>query len=222
LLDETPEWLRDARSKGIPSLGVGAIYPIPEASIKVDPFAIPDHWPRVYSLDVGWNWTAVLWCAYDLDNLIKYLYGEYYAGEALPAVHADAIKARGEWIPGLIDPSANNRNIRDGERLMEDYIKAGLNLTKADNAVNAGLVKCWRDLSIGRTKVFSTLQNFFAEYRLYRRDEHGKIVKKKDHLMDDMRYIHNSGDAVRAVRPALVGGPSLTATGPDDGRRGAY
>ena len=222
LLEETPEWLREARSMGKPSLGAGAIYPIPEERIKVDPFPIPDHWPRVYSLDVGWNWTAVLWCAYDRDNLIKYLYGEYLAGEALPSVHADAIKARGEWIPGLIDPSANNRSPRDGERIMADYEESGLHLTKAENAVNAGLVKCWRDLSIGRTKVFSTLQNFFAEYRLYRRDENGKIVKKKDHLMDDMRYIHNSGEAVAKVRPALVGGPSLTANLPDDGRRGNY
>ena len=50
LLAETPEWLRDARSKGIPSLGAGAIYPIPEARIKVDPFAIPAHWPRCFTM----------------------------------------------------------------------------------------------------------------------------------------------------------------------------
>lgn len=184
LLAETPDWLREARSIGRPSLGAGAIYPIAEATIKAEPFAIPFHWPRAYALDVGWNWTTALWCAWDKDNGIKYLFGEYYAGEALPAVHAEAIKARGAWVPGVIDPAANNRGQRDGERIMEDYIAAGLEVTKADNAVNAGLVRCWQDLSIGRTKVFSTLQNFFSEYRLYRRDQHGKIVKKKDHLMD--------------------------------------
>lgn len=222
LLEETPEWLREARSLGKPSLGAGAIFPIPEKHIKVDPFPLPDHWPRAYALDVGWNWTAALWCAWDLDNLTKYLYGEYKAGHALPSIHADAIKARGDWIPGVIDPSANNRSPRDGERIMADYVEAGLHLTPADNAVNAGLVKCWRDLSIGRTKVFSTLQELFAEYRLYHRDEKGKIVKKNDHLMDDMRYIHNSGGSVAAIRPALAGGPSLRANVPDDGRRGTY
>lgn len=222
LLEETPEWLRDARSKGIPSLGAGAIYPIPEDRIKVDPFPIPDYWPRTYALDVGWNWTAVLWCAYDRDNGIKYLYGEYLAGEALPSVHADAIKARGDWIQGLIDPAANNRQQRDGERIMADYIQAGLHLEKADNSVEAGLVATWRDLSIGRTKVFSTLQHYFAEYRLYRRDEHGKIVKKKDHLMDCKRYIHNSGEARATVKPALTSGPSIHATPINDGRKGGY
>ena len=48
LLAETPEWLRDARSRGIPSLGAGAIYPIKEEAIRVDPFPIPSHWPRCF------------------------------------------------------------------------------------------------------------------------------------------------------------------------------
>lgn len=218
LLEETPDWLRAARSKGTPSLGAGAIYPIPEDFIKVTPFQIPHFWPRCYALDVGWNWTAALWCAWDKDTGTKYLYAEYLAGKQLAAVHAAAIKARGDWVPGLIDPSANNRNQRDGERLMADYIEAGLILTKADNAVQAGLVKCWQDLQLGQTKVFSTLQHFFAEYRLYHRNDDGVIVKKKDHLMDDMRYIHNSGEQIAIVKP--VAGPGPQAAAPDRGRGG--
>lgn len=202
LLEETPPWLRDARSRGIPSLGAGAIYPIPEEQIKVQPFLIPSHWQRCYALDVGWNWTAALWSAFDRETFTRYLYAEYKASEGLPQVHAAAIKARGEWIPGIIDPAANNRSQRDGERLMVDYQTEGLNLTPAVNAVEAGLVGCWRDLSIGRIKVFSTLQKFFEEYRVYRRDEKGKIVKKNDHLMDDMRYIHNTARGVEIVKPA--------------------
>ena len=222
LLDETPEWLRDARAKGIPSLGAGAIYPIPEERIKVEPFPIPGHWRKCYSLDVGWNWTAALWCAYDDDTATKYLYACYKAGQELPQVHADAIRTRGEWIHGLIDPSAANRNPRDGERIMAEYASLGLHLTPANNAVSAGLVKTWRDLSIGRTKVFSTLAPFFDEYRLYRRDENGKIVKKNDHLMDDMRYIHNSGNDVATVKPASHHRPLVIGKASSDGRRGAY
>jgi hypothetical protein len=203
LLAETPQWLREARSKGIPSLGVGAIYPIPRDKIEIENFIIPRHWPRCYALDVGWNWTAVLWCAFDRESMTKYLYACYKAGEELPAVHAQAIKARGEWIPGLIDPAANNRSPRDGERIMADYVTAGLNLTKANNAVEAGLVGCWQDLSIGRIRVFKHgMDPFWFEYGLYHRDEKGKIVKKNDHLMDDMRYIHNSGAEVWCVQPA--------------------
>jgi hypothetical protein len=206
---ETPDWLIDSRKYGKPSLGAGAIYQIPEAEIKVDPFAIPDHWPRCYALDVGWNWTAALWEAFDRETATRYIYAEYLASQEVPTIHAAAIKARGAWIPGLVDPAANNSSQRDGETLMASYIGEGLDLTKANNAVGAGLLKTWDHLKLGRTKVFSTLQNFFAEYRLYRRDEHGKIVKKKDHLMDCMRYLHNSADDVRRVRPARAAMPSV-------------
>jgi len=206
MLAETPPWLRDARSKGIPSLGAGAIYPIPEKDIKVDPFAIPDHWPRAYSLDVGWNWTAALWAAWNREIDCMYLYAEYKVGQAEPATHASAIKARGKWIPGLIDPAANGRSQRDGTRLMTDYQEEGLDITPADNSLEAGIYACWTDLSIGKIKVFSTLQDFFKEYRYYQRDENGKIVKKNDHLLDDMRYLKNSGKDVMKPKPASIGG----------------
>ena len=46
LLSSIPPYLRDARSKGIPSLGSGAIYPISEDEISVPYFDIPVYWPR--------------------------------------------------------------------------------------------------------------------------------------------------------------------------------
>ena len=36
-----PPYQRDARSKGIPQLGSGAIYPVPESEIVCKPFEIP-------------------------------------------------------------------------------------------------------------------------------------------------------------------------------------
>lgn len=207
LLAETPPWLREARSEGKPSLGAGAIYPIPEKNIKIAPFMIPAHWPRAYAMDVGWNWTVALWGAWDQETLTWYIFGEYYGQQELPQVHAEAIKGRGKWIPGCIDPAANISNQKSGEKLKEEYIELELNLINAENAVEAGLHACWMDLSVGRIKIFSTLVNFFSEYRLYRRDEHGKIVKKKDHLMDCMRYLRMTGASIRIVKPLSVSMP---------------
>jgi hypothetical protein len=48
-----PPYQRDARSKGIPQLGAGAIYPVPESEIVVDDFKIPEYWPVSYGKDVG-------------------------------------------------------------------------------------------------------------------------------------------------------------------------
>ena len=59
----------------------------------------------------------------------------------------------------------------------------------ADNAVEAGIYRVWQRLSSGRLKVFKSVQQWFAEFRLYRRDEKGKVVKERDHLMDATRYL---------------------------------
>ena len=201
LLAAIPPWQRAARTKGVPQLGAGAIYPIDEDEILVDDFAIPDHWPRAYALDVGWRKTAAVWIAQNPDTLQIYVYAEHYRGEAEPSVHATAIKARGSWIPGVLDPAADQRKQDDGKKMLKLYKEQGLILTKAKNAVEAGLIECWQGLSSGQIKVFKSLSNFRAEYRLYRRDENGKIVKKNDHLMDAFRYAIMSGIEKAIVKP---------------------
>ncbi|WP_022727234.1 terminase [Fodinicurvata sediminis] len=202
LMAATPPHLRDARTAGIPSLGAGAIYPIPPSEILVDPFPIPPYFPRVYGMDVGWNRTAAVWGAWDRAIDCIYLYTEHYRGQAEPSIHASAIRARGEWIPGVIDPAARGRQQGDGEQLLAQYRNLGLKLTEADNALEAGMYAVWERLSTGRLKVFRTLQNWQAEYRLYRRDENGKVVKEFDHLMDATRYLVLSGLSCAKIRPA--------------------
>jgi len=201
ILEATPSHLRDARSKGLPSLGAGAIYPVPESDIICDPFKIPAYWPRAYALDVGWNKTAALWGAHDRETDTLYIYSEHYRGQAEASVHAAAIKARGDWIPGVIDPASRGRNQHDGQQLIVSYRDLGLKLNLAENSVESGLDKVFMRLSTGRLKVFKNCGNTLAEYRIYRRDENGKIVKAHDHAMDALRYLIVSGISVAKVQP---------------------
>jgi phage terminase large subunit-like protein len=193
LLASIPPHQREARSKGVPSLGSGAIYPVAEEDVITDPFQIPAYWPRVYGMDVGWKRTAAVWGALDRETDTVYLYSEHYRGQAEPSVHVSGIKARGLWIPGVIDPASAGKGQRDGKRLIDDYEALGLDLTPAENAVESGIHAVYERLSTGRLKVFSTLKSWLAEYRLYRRDEKGRIVKENDHLMDATRYLMMSG-----------------------------
>ncbi len=185
---KVPPHQRDARMKGIPQLGAGAIYPIPESDILVDPFEIPKHWTRGYGMDVGWNWTAVAFCAHDRDNDILYVDAEYMRSEGEPSVHAAEIKRRGASIPGVIDPAANGRSQVDGRQLITMYRGLGLQITPAQNAVEAGLYELWMRMTSGRFKVFKTNPAWLGEFRQYHRDEKGRIVKSNDHLMDSTRY----------------------------------
>jgi len=195
---------RDARTKGVPALGSGAIYPVPESDFVVDPMPIPDWWERAYGLDVGWQRTAAIWGARDPATDVIYLYTEHYRGQAEPAVHAAAIRARGAWIPGIIDTAARGRSQIDGEVLMQKYVDQGLRLNNAVKAVEAGLFTVLERLTTGRLKIFSTCRNTLAELRIYRRDEKGAVVKKNDHLMDAKRYLVMGFTDVAKTRPVAV------------------
>lgn len=203
--------LQDARTRGIPFLGAGAVYPVALSDFEIRPIPLQDHWVRGFAMDVGWNKTAALWGALDRESDVLYVYDEHYVGQEAPSVHANAImgyncndnRRRGKWIPGVIDPNSKGRAQKDGVQLMSDYQSLGLDLDTALNAVDAGVHEVWLRLSSGRLKVFKTLQYFFTEYLLYRRDENGKIIQSKkrpDHLMDCLRYLVVSGIArMRAV-----------------------
>jgi hypothetical protein len=216
ILAGIPSWQLQARKSGIPGHGVGAIYPIPENVMMIQPFDIPAHWPRSYGMDPGWNCTAVTWFAWNIDapfkdeaGNMKYpavAYDEYYRGQADPAVHAASIMRRGRWIPGVIDPAAQKARGNDGELLIDTYCNLGLKVSKADNTVVSGLIQTWNMLSTQQLQIFSTLTNWFKEVRLYRRDEKGNIIKKNDHLMDATRYNVMSGFDVAKAPPASDGG----------------
>lgn len=194
---------RKARSEGIPTLGAGAIYPVPEEIVLCEPFDIPDYFHQSYGMDVGWNRTAAIWGALDTNTDILYWYSEHYVGQAEPPIHAAAIRARGAWIPGVIDPASRGRGQRDGSRLMTIYQELGLNLHAADNALEAGIYDVWMRMSTGRLKIFSTLKNTIGELRFYQRDEKGRVKDgQNDHLMDAGRYQVVSGLERAIVRPS--------------------
>ena len=218
LLASIPPYQREARSKGVPQLGSGAIYQVPEDEIVVPEFEIPAHWPRAFGLDVGWKKTAAVWGARNNETGEIFLYSEYYRGMAEPSVHADGITSRGKWIPGVIDPASQGRSQTDGQQLIELYRRHGLNLSPAINAVEAGLYETWQLLASGKLKVFRSLGNWLSEFRMYQRDAEGRIVKQNDHLMDATRYLIMSGRERMKVQPdkeTVINEPELWPVGGD-------
>lgn len=196
LLASFPPHMRDARSKGIPALGSGVIYPVPTSDYIVEPFEIPKSWKRLYGMDVG-NKTACVWMAHDPVANIWYVYNDYYKERAEPSIHTAAIKARGEWIPGAIDPASRGRSQIDGKALMDMYKDLGLTLRPAINAVEAGLYEVWEALSTGKIKMFKGCNQLSREMQSYMRDEKGNVVKRDDHCCDAFRYAYMTRDIAK-------------------------
>lgn len=192
MYDDMAPHERDARTKGFPQLGSGAIYPVVEADVVVEPFSVPDKWPRAAGMDVGWKKTAAIWGAYDAKSDTIYCYSEYYRGYAEPSVHADAIMARGRWLPIVVDCHSDRHSEAGGTALLTTYERFGLNISKANNGpntVDSSILEVYQRLSSGRLKFMSHLLNTLGEFRIYRRDSNGRIVKQDDHLMDALRYL---------------------------------
>lgn len=190
MLSAIPPFQRDARSKGIPQLGSGAIYPVEESSITVADFPIPKHWKRCYGLDVGWNFTAAGFWARDPDTGISYMYRCFKEEKKRPSEIVRLLHDSDGRIRGTIDPASRGRSQSDGEQLLQTYRDLGADLFPANNSVEAGIYEVWQRMVSGRIKIFMVAgRPMLAEYRQYQRDEKGRVVKTNDHLMDGgLRY----------------------------------
>ena len=199
-LATVPKYQLDARTKGIPMLGAGAIYAFPENALSVNPFEIPKHWKRCFGLDAGGGAkpTAVAWGAIDPVAQVLYVHDAYKRDSPEVAIHIEAMKARGAWLPGVGDAAALVMTVHDATQLIAVYQSAKIDIELPDKAVETGIQDVWELMSAGRFKVFSNLAPWWDEWRMYHRDEKGRIVKRDDHLMDATRYMVRSGRA-RAI-----------------------
>lgn len=190
-----PPHEREARTKGVPSLGSGRIFPVTEEDITCAPFEIPAHWPQIVGIDFGWDHPfAACRIAWDRDADCIYVMAEYRQREASPIIHAASIRPWGAWIPIAWPHDGLQHDKGSGEQLAAQYRAQGLNLLAdratfddGTNGVEAGVSDMLQRMQTGRWKVFSTCQAWLEEFRLYHRDD-GRIVKERDDLLSASRY----------------------------------
>lgn len=203
MLMSIPSHQREMRSKGIPLMGSGLVFPVAEDAIKCDPIPIPAHWPRICAVDFGIDHPfASVWVAWDRDADCIYVYDSYRVTGANAATHASAIRNKGEWIPVIWPHDGLNREKSSGVPLAELYRKEHLNMWhepfsnppapgveegKGGNSVEYGIMDILQRMESGRFKIFSNQKDVFEELRQYHRND-GKIVAMYDDLMSAMRY----------------------------------
>lgn len=191
----------EARTKGVPSLGSGVIFPVTDDSLLIDPFPIPAHYKLIAGVDFGYDhpFAAVL-LAWDSETDIIYVIREYRVSQATPIIHAATLREwsmtqAGSWPLPIAWPHDGLQHDKgSGEQLAEQYRKQGLKMlperaTFADgtNGVEAGLLEMLSRMQTGKWKVFRTCPLWMEEKRLYHRED-GKVVKIKDDVLSASRY----------------------------------
>lgn len=190
-----PAHEREARTKGVPSLGSGRIFPVSEESIVVGSFTIPKHWAQIGGLDFGWDHPfGAARLAWDRDQDVVYVVANYREREQTPILHAAALRPWADWLPWAWPHDGLQHDKGSGDQLAEQYRRQGLNMLQeratfedGTNGVEAGLSDMLQRMQTGRWKVFSTCSSWLEEFRLYHRKD-GKVVKERDDVISASRY----------------------------------
>lgn len=200
LHDSYPDYEQDARTKGIPVLGEGKVFPVSENDIVCDPFDVGQfpHWARICGIDFGFNHPgAAAWLAWDRDKDIVYLYDSYRQKGEQPVYHAAAINQRGNWIP-VAWPHDGENSGRDGaEAMKRQYIVHNVKMLSMSARYNRKIggaqdtepivQELLERMKTGRFKVFSNQKDWLQEFRGFHR-KNGKIVKLRDDIMMSSLY----------------------------------
>lgn len=190
-----PAHEREARTKGIPTLGSGLIFPVLEEEIVIDPISIPAIWPQINGMDFGYDHPfGAANLAWDRDADIVYVTKNYRSRQTTPIIHAASLKPWGDWIPCSWPHDGFQHDKGSGDQLAGQYKAQGLNMLP-ENAqweeggigVEAGIAEMLDRMLTGRWKVFSTCTEWLEERRLYHRKD-GKIVKERDDVISASRY----------------------------------
>ena len=205
-LAQIPKHQRDMRSRGIPVMGSGLVFPVKDDMVSVDPFELPAHWPKLIGMDFGWDHpTAAVWMAWDRDTDITYIYRTYRQSNVVIPVAASAIKGD-PWVPVAWPHDGMKKDPQSGRPLADLYRNQGLNMLvkpfsnppppgkkdgEGGQGVEVGIMAMLTAMEEGRFKVFSSCPDWFEEKGTYHRKE-GQIVALRDDIMSASRYAYQS------------------------------
>jgi hypothetical protein len=169
----------------------------------VEPFNIPDHWPRWMAYDYGrGTYAGAVWLARDPISQRIYLYREYYVSGKGPRIQAREMKQleqSNEQLPvRLADPSLwkHIANADDGKTIADRFTEEGINFTPANNDRLQGVTAVHEALSLAPDglpylQVFSNCVHFIRTLPSLvvdtKRPEDVDTTGE-DHLYDALRY----------------------------------
>lgn len=187
---------REARARGVPTLGSGRIFQVSEDMISEDTLEhIPPHWAKLWGVDFGISHpfaaALILW---DKDADVIHLHHTIRMKDGGPLQHAVPMKAFAASVPIAWPHDGNQRGDRNtGETFASQYRGQGLNMlpvhaTWPDGgfSTEAGILEMQQRFETGKLKIARHLSDFFEEFRLYHRKD-GVIVKERDDILSALR-----------------------------------
>jgi phage terminase large subunit-like protein len=191
-----PPHEREARTRGVPTLGSGRIFPVLEESITCERREIPRHWPRIGALDFGFDHpSAAVEIAWNRDEDVVFVTKTFRIRQASPREQVKTLRTWGRDLPWAWPRDGRRETLEGaGVALAKQYRDQGLQMLSRHAqfqdggvSVEAGLMEMLTRMESGRFKVFADLNDWFEEFRLYHRRD-GRVFKERDDLLAATRY----------------------------------
>ena len=127
-LASLPPMEREMRSKGVPAMGSGLIFPIPDEDIWIEPFKIPNHFSQVIGCDFGWDHPfAAILMAHDRELDKVYITDCFRESKMTIPVASDRLKAMGgHQIPVVWPHDGMVHDKQSGKPLATLYREKGI------------------------------------------------------------------------------------------------
>lgn len=195
---------RDTRAYGIPMMGEGRVFPVADDEIAFDvydfPKGLPHWWPRIIGIDFGIGHPfAMVFCAWDRDNDVLYVYDAYRKEGETTSQHATVLRSRPDWdwIPVAWPHDGHQRDKGSGKALTPQYRAAGFRMmaesarfddeSGGPQSTEQSNDRLLDRMMSGRLKVARQLSQVFEEIRSYHR-ENNVVVASRDDLIRAMGY----------------------------------
>jgi hypothetical protein len=206
-----PGWLFDLRYRGIMRRPAGAVYGcFSRESHVIDPFFVPEHWPRYTGSDFGAPNFAAIFIAAKMERIVivdtfgarreewqetgEYVcYREYVPDSAKTA--QDHIRELRRDEPGLPRRAWGGARAEGQWRL--EFLSAGYPISEPDTQdMEVGIGRVWAMFQLGRLKIFKTCPYLIDQIESYSRpmDDAGNVMdgiedQHSFHLADGLRYV---------------------------------
>lgn len=211
IIDGYQKHEREARTRGTPILGSGAIFTESEENVVEQPVRpVPLHWAKLWAIDFGIGedhaFAAVL-LLWDRDTDVVHVHHVIKMVGALPINHAAAMKAIGADVP-VAWPQDGTAREKSGAVVSSLYKKEGLRMlpdhatfVQGGYSTEAAVIEIQEREKNGKFKISSTCSDYLEERRFYHRKD-GKII----HVRDDIVSATQKGIMMlRHSKPVLLG-----------------
>jgi phage terminase large subunit-like protein len=202
LISSWMPWEIDARTKGIPMAGAGAVFQIDFATVISETAPQLQPWYKLLSgIDFGRNPdpTVIIWAAHDPRTDIIYVYDEQVCKNMTPIEYAPYILNRGKHIPLAWPADGKRKGYTETEsaiaELTNKYGVATLaeHFTNPDGSrgIDYGLQYMIQRMRMGKLKISPHCVHLLDEMRQLHteRSGNGKVqFRGSDHAVDALRY----------------------------------